>query len=133
LDSFFEHSFIISGGDTFFRKGPKESNICKLTLTFCTKDLRIKTENAIESSSCSTNARLAGVNLHTVEDKTTWGVEVGANYTETEGPPNWQENLEVVEIPRMAKICRRRTRLEGPPFGHGMQRQRRRGEPPRRS
>jgi hypothetical protein len=81
-------SFIISGGDTFSRKGPKESKNYNMTLTLRTKDLRINRENAIESSSCSTTARLAGANLHTAGDITTWSVEVGANYGETEGPPN---------------------------------------------
>ncbi|KAK1601342.1 hypothetical protein QYE76_018095 [Lolium multiflorum] len=64
----------------------------------------IKRENAIESSSSSTTTRLVGANLHTAGDRTTWSVEVGANYGETEGPPNWQVRLEVVEVPRAALI-----------------------------
>ena len=53
--------------------------------------------NAIGSSSFSsaTRTELDGVNLSVAGDETTWDEEVGANYTEAEGPPKWHDSQEV--------------------------------------
>ncbi|KAK1612945.1 hypothetical protein QYE76_036618 [Lolium multiflorum] len=86
-------------------------------------------EPSTSSSSSFTATDLAGVNLCVAGDKTTWDAEVGANSAEIGEPPSWQKRLaEVVVALRAA--CRRRTRMEGPPFGQEIRRQRRRGSPP---
>jgi hypothetical protein len=69
-----------SGGGTNYRKGRSKTENYKLTLTICTKDPKKEIGKAIQSSSFSTTAKLAG-------DKTTWGMEVGANYDATREPP----------------------------------------------
>jgi hypothetical protein len=78
--------------------GQKEAEKYKPAHTNYTKDLKIKPEKAIRSSSFFTASKLAGVNLCAIGDETTWGAEVGANSNEPVDPPSRQESLTEVVV-----------------------------------
>jgi hypothetical protein len=77
-----------SGGSTNYIKGPEEKRNYKSTQAFCTKDLILKKGNAIQASSRSTAVEVAGANLHATGDRTTWGMEAGANSDDAIEPPS---------------------------------------------
>ena len=66
------------------------------------------------------NSMLSAVNLNVTGDETTWDEEMGAHYTEAEGPPMRHSSLEVEQIlaTPAGENRHRRGRWEWSPFDH---------------